>query len=242
MVDIDTEIADSPTGSGTSIVLVHGAFVDASGWQPVYERLTQQGHEVLVVQNPTITLAGDVEATRRAIAAAQFPVVLVGHSYGGAVITEAGDHPKVKALAYIAAFVPDVGESVAELNEAPVEPGEAKAPVIPPQDGYLVVEPARFAAAFAADFDPAVAGFMAAAQVPWGLGAASAPLSRAAWKTKPSFYLVATDDRMVPPSSQRRMAARAGARLFEIHSSHAAMLSHPLDVSNFIVTAAEVAA
>lgn len=241
MVDRHTEIAASPT-SGTSIVLVHGAFVDASGWQPVYERLKRQGHEVIVVQNPTITLEGDVEATQRAIAAAQFPVVLVGHSYGGAVITEAGDHAKVKALAYIAAFVPDVGESVAELNAAPTEHGEAKAPVVPPQDGYLMVDPSRFTEAFGADLDPAIADFMASAQVPWGLGAAAAPLTRAAWKKKPSFYLVATDDRMVPPSSQRRMAARAGARMFEIHSSHAAMLSHPLDVSNFIVTAAEVAA
>lgn len=224
----------------TSIVLVHGAFVDASGWQAVYQMLTCQGYEVLVVQNSAITLAGDVAATERAISAARHPVVLVGHSYGGAVITEAGDNPKVKALAYIAAFVPDAGESVAALNEVPAEAEESKAPVIGPVDGSLIVDQAGFPLAFAADVEPAIARFMAAAQVPWGLGAAAAPVGRAAWKTKPTFYLVATADRMLPPSAQRRMANRAGAKRFEIDSSHAAMLSHPLEVTNFIVTAADV--
>ncbi|MCY1666344.1 alpha/beta fold hydrolase [Rhizobium sp. SL86] len=228
------------TETGTSIVLVHGAFVDASGWQPVFELLTRQGHEVIVVQNQTLTLEGDVEATQRAITTARHPVVLVGHSYGGAVITEAGHSQKVKSLAYIAAFVPDAGESVALLNDEPAKPGEAKAPVMPPRDGFLLVDPAAFPLAFAADVAPEKTRFMAAAQVPWGLMAATTPVSRAPWKTKPSFYLVATADRMVPPSAQRRMAYRAGASVFEIDSSHAVMLSHPLETANFIATAADV--
>jgi pimeloyl-ACP methyl ester carboxylesterase len=240
MVGNDIASAGILTETGTSIVLVHGAFVDASGWQPVFELLTRRGHEVLVVQNQTLTLEGDVEATQRAITAARHPVVLVGHSYGGAVITEAGHSPKVKALAYIAAFMPDSGESVAALNDAPAEALEAKAPVMPPQDGFLLVEPAGFPRAFAADVDPETARFMAAAQVPWGLTAATTPISRAAWREKPSFYLLATADRMVPPSAQRRMAQRAGATIFEIASSHAVMLSHPLETANFIATAADI--
>ncbi|OYY76414.1 MAG: alpha/beta hydrolase [Sphingomonas sp. 28-62-20] len=225
-----------------SIVLVHGAFVDGSGWQAVQAQLSDEGHEVLIVQNPTITLEGDVAATEQAISAARFPVILVGHSYGGAVVTEAGDNPKVKAIAYIAAFVPDVGESVAALNEVPAEAGEVKAPVLPPENGYLVVDPAQFPQAFAADVDPALTRFMAAAQVPWWLGAATASVTRAGWKTKPTFYLVAKADRMVPPSAQRRMAERAGARLSEVDSSHAAMLSHPLEVAAFISAAVEAVA
>jgi len=225
-----------------SVVLVHGAFVDASGWQAVHTLLSDDGYEVLVVQNPTITLEGDVGATERAIAAARHPVVLVGHSYGGAVVTEAGDNPKVKAIAYVAAFVPDAGESVAALNEAPAEAGESKAPVLPPVDGYLIVDPVQFPEAFAADVAPATTGFMAAAQVPWWLDAATTPVTRVGWKAKPTFYLVAKADRMVPPSAQRRMAERAGARLSEIDSSHAAMLSHPQEVAAFISAAAQAVA
>ncbi|TZG32447.1 alpha/beta hydrolase [Agrobacterium sp. B1(2019)] len=221
-----------------SIVLVHGAFVDGSGWQQVHGELVDRGFEVLVAQHPTTSLEGDVAIAERLIAAARYPVLLVGHSYGGAVITEAGANPKVQALAYIAAFVPDVGESVAALNEASEEPGEAKAPLLPPQGGYLIVDPSRFPDAFAADVDPAITRFMAAAQLSWGLAAVTAPLTHATWKTKPSFYLVASADRMVPPSAQRRMAKRAGAAITEIDSSHAAMLSHPQDVAAFILAAA----
>ena len=220
-----------------SIVLVHGAFVDGSGWQQVHGELVDRGFEVLVAQHPTISLEGDVAATERLIAAARNPVLLVGHSYGGAVITEAGANPKVQALAYIAAFVPDVGESVATLNEVPEDPGEAKAPLLPPQDGYLVVDPARFPDAFAADVAHTTTQFMAAAQLPWGLAAVIAPLTHAAWKTKPSFYLVASADRMVPPSAQRRMAQRAAAAITEIDSSHAVMMSHPREVAAFIAAA-----
>ncbi|MBY3082275.1 alpha/beta hydrolase [Rhizobium laguerreae] len=230
-----TQAAGEPA---LSIVLVHGAFVDGSGWRQVHSELVDRGFEVLVAQHPTTSLEGDVAATERLIASARHPVLLVGHSYGGAVITEAGANPKVKSLAYIAAFVPDVGESVAALNEAPEEPGETKAPLLAPQDGYLVVDPVRFPEAFAADVNPATTRFLAAAQLPWGLAAVVAPLTHAAWKSKPSFYLVATADRMVPPSAQRRMARRAAAAITEVDSSHAVMMSHPQDVATFIAAAA----
>jgi pimeloyl-ACP methyl ester carboxylesterase len=224
-----------------SIVLVHGAFVDGSGWQTVHAILSARGYEVLVVQNPTMTLEGDVAATERVIGQARHPVVLVGHSYGGAVITQAGDHPKVVALVYLAAFVPDAGESVASLSEHPPEPGEATAPVLPPQDGFLIVDPERFPEAFAADVGIERTRFMAAAQVPWGLEALTAKVTRTAWKTKPSHYMVAVNDLMIPPSAQRRMASRADAQVVEIESSHAVMLARPYEAATFIESAAKPA-
>ena len=224
-----------------SIVLVHGAFVDGSGWQTVHAILSARGYEVLVVQNPTITLEGDVAATERVIGQARHPVVLVGHSYGGAVITQAGDHPKVAAVVYIAAFVPDVGESVASLSEHPTEPGEAKAPVLPPLDGFLMVDPERFPQAFAADVGVERTRFMAAAQVPWGLDALTAKVTRTAWKSKPAHYMIAVNDLMIPPGAQRRMARRAGARMVEIESSHAVMLARPYEAATFIEGAARPA-
>ncbi|MYN42257.1 alpha/beta fold hydrolase [Duganella sp. FT109W] len=224
-----------------SVVLVHGAFVDGSGWQTVHAILTARGYEVLVVQNPTLTLEGDVAATERVIAQARHPVVLVGHSYGGAVVTEAGDHPKVIAVVYLAAFVPDVGESVASLSAQPAEPGEATAPVLPPQDGFLMVDPERFPDAFGADVGLERTRFMAASQVPWGLGAVTATVTRAAWKSKPAHYLVAVDDLMIPPRAQRHMASRAGARTAEIASSHAVMLARPYETATFIEDAARQA-
>jgi pimeloyl-ACP methyl ester carboxylesterase len=216
-----------------SIVLVHGAFVDASGWKPVYDILTRDGYEVLMVQNPTVTLAGDVDATRQVIARAKHPVVLVGHSYGGAVITEAGSDPKVRSLVYIAAFAPDVGESVFDLATKPT-PGEETAPLLPPSEGFIIVDPVKFPGAFAADVDTSVTRFMASAQNPWGLGAVQAKISVAAWKTKPSFFMLTTRDHMVAPSTQRAMVARAKAKLVEIQSSHAVMLSHPGEVAALI--------
>jgi pimeloyl-ACP methyl ester carboxylesterase len=221
-----------------SVVLVHGAFVDGSGWQTIHAILTARGHEVLVVQNPTISLEGDVAATQRVIGVARYPVILVGHSYGGAVITQAGDHPKVMALVYIAAFVPDVGESVAHLSAAPAEPGERTAPVLPPQDGFLSVDTEQFPEAFGADIGVERTRFMAASQVPWGLGALTAQLTSAAWRSKPSHYMLALDDRMIPPSAQRRMASRAGAHIVEIESSHAVMLARPYEAATFIEAAA----
>lgn len=219
-----------------SVVLVHGAFVDASGWRGVYDRLTRDGYEVLVVQNPTITFNHDVALTKRAIAQAQHPVILVGHSYGGSVITEAGNDPKVRSLVYLAAFVPDVGESVAKLAEKPV-PGEPQAPLLPTADGFLIVDPAKFPAAFAADLDAPTTAFMATAQVPWGLNAVGGIITSAAWKSKPSYYMVATEDHMVPPTAQRTMAKRAQAQVQEIRSSHALMMSHPDEVAAFIESA-----
>lgn len=230
-------------GAGTasqsrSIILVHGAFVDASGWQGVFTDLVRRGFEVLVTQHPTQTLGGDVAVVKQAIAAASNPVVLVGHSYGGAVITAAGNDAKVAALAYVAAFVPDTGESIGVLTSAPLEAGEVAPPVVPGAEGTLIVDPAGFAQAFAADVDADTARFLAAAQQPWGMAAVVAPIDDPAWKSKPSAYLVATADRMIPPRAQRMMADRAGAAVTEVEASHAVMLSKPAQVADFIARTA----
>jgi len=220
-----------------SIVLVHGGFVDGSGWQGVHQALSNEGYEVIVVQNPTISLADDVAVTKRAIASAAHPVVLVGHSYGGVVITEAGNDPKVKSLAYIAAFAPDAGESVETLIANPV-PGAPVPPILPPVDGFLKLDSAKFADSFAADVEPGLARFMADSQVPWGVEALAGKVSEPAWKSKPSHYLVAADDRMIPPDAQRAMAARAGATKSEVAGSHAFYVSRPADVARVIEQAA----
>jgi len=227
----------SASEKGLSVVLVHGAFVDGSGWRGVHDRLASAGYEVLVVQNPTITLDGDAAETRRVIAQAKHPVILVGHSYGGAVITAAGDHPSVRSLVYIAAFAPDAGESVFDLATAPV-PGFEGPPLLPSSDGVMLVDPVAFPSVFAADVDLATTRFMAASQTPWGLGAVQAKITRPAWKAKPVHYLVATQDRMIAPAAQRSMANRAQATSAEIQSSHAVMLSHPDAVVAAIVRAA----
>ncbi|MEQ1954041.1 alpha/beta hydrolase [Mesorhizobium sp. CN2-181] len=237
MIATASAVSASAAEKAVSIVLVHGAFVDASGWQAVYDILSADGYEVLAVQNPTVTLQGDVEATRQVIARASKPVVLVGHSYGGAVITEAGGMPKVESLVYLAAFAPEAGESVFDIATAPT-PGEDKAPLLPPSDGFLLVDQEKFPTAFAADVDGAKTRFMADAQVPWGLGAVQAKITAPAWKDKPTYFMVTTRDHMVPPSQQRAMAKRAGAKVAEIDSSHAVMLSHPRDVAAFIASAA----
>ena len=221
-----------------SIVLVHGAFADGSGWRGVHDNLKQDGYEVIVVQNPTISLDDDVAATKRSIAAAEHPVVLVGHSYGGAVITAAGTDPRVRSLAYIAAFAPDEGESVESLIANPA-PGDPVPPILPPQDGFLKLDSAKFAASFAADVDPATAQFMADSQVPWGVAAMAGKISDPAWKSKPSHYLVATEDRMIPPAAQRAMASRAGADVVEAKGSHAIYVSRPQDVAQLIKQAAD---
>lgn len=221
-----------------SVVLVHGAFVDASGWKPVFEILTQEGYEVLVVQNSAISLGDDVARTRGVIAQATYPVVLVGHSYGGAVITQAGSDEKVRCLVYLAAFVPELGESVFDLASEEV-PGAEKAPLLPPVDGFIRIDPAKFPMAFGADIDAGQAQFMAAAQRPWGLEAVQGKITSPAWKTRPCFYLLASEDRMIPPEAQANMAARAGAATVKTRSSHAVMLSQPHDVAAIIRTAAE---
>ena len=220
-----------------SIVLIHGGFVDGSGWQGVYDILKKDGYDVTVVQNPTTSLADDVAFTKRVVAAQTGKVLLVGHSYGGVVATEAGNDPKVAGLVYIAAFAPDAGESVQSLISNPA-PGAPVPPILPPQDGFLLLDQAKFAASFAADVDERQASFMAASQVPWGVNALSGEVSTPAWKTKPSWYLVAADDKMIPPPAQRAMAARAGARVTEVPGSHAVYVSRPQAVADVIATAA----
>ena len=224
-----------------NILLVHGGFVDGSGWEGVYRALKKDGFKVSIVQNPTLSLAGDVEATRRVIAVQDGPVVLVGHSYGGAVITEAGNDPKVEALVYIAAFAPDAGESVNSLIKDPV-PGAPVPPILPPQDGFLLLDRTKFAASFAGDVDPEQAAFMADSQVPWGLEAAAGAISEPAWKSKPSWYLVATEDRMIPPPAQRFMSKRAGASVVEAVGSHSIYVSQPAAVAGLIASAAKAKA
>src|SRR5437899_1760638 len=221
-----------------NIVLVHGGFVDGSGWAAVYKILKKDCYDVVVVQNPTLSLADDVAVTRRAIAAQGRQVLLVGHSYGGVVITEAGNDPNVAGLVYIAAFAPDKGESVSSLIKDP-QPGAPVPPILPPQDGYLFLDKAKFPASFAADVDVAKAEFMADSQVPWGLEALSGTISQPAWKTKPSWYLVTTDDRMIPPPAQRLMAKRAGATVVEVAGSHSIYVSQPNAVAGLIAKAAK---
>jgi pimeloyl-ACP methyl ester carboxylesterase len=220
-----------------TIVLVHGGFVDGSGWAGVFEILRRDGYNVAIVQNPTISLAGDVAATRSVIDAQSGPVILVGHSYGGAVITEAGNDPKVVALVYITAFAPDKGESVATLIKNPA-PGAPVPPILPPREGFLYLDKAKFAASFAADVEPKLGAFMAESQVPWGLDALNGSVTEAAWRTKPSWYLVATDDRMIPPDAQRFMSKRAGATVVEAAGSHAIYVSRPAPVAALIKQAA----
>ena len=224
------------SGPGT-VVLVHGGFVDGSGWQEVYRLLKGDGYSVSVVQNPTLSLEGDAAAAKRVIAAQGEPVILVGHSYGGAVITEAGNDPNVAALVYIAAFAPDTGESVNTLIADP-PPGAPVPPILPPQDGFLFLDRDKFHASFAADLSAEEAAFMADSQVPWGVDALGGTISEAAWRSKPSWYLVATDDRMIPPPAQRSMAERAGATVVEAAGSHAIYLSQPATVAGLIEQAA----
>jgi len=216
-----------------NVVLVHGGFVDGSGWQGVHERLVNDGYHVSVVQNPTQSLDGDVAATLQAVAEADGPVVLVGHSYGGVVITEAGLDPKVSALVYIAAFAPDKGESVSSLIADP-PPGAPVPPILPPKDGYLYLDRDQFHASFAGDLPEAQARFMADSQVPWGLEALNGAVSDPSWQTKPSWYLVAADDRMIPPPAQRAMAERAGATVAEAPGSHSIYVSQPDAVVDLI--------
>ena len=229
--------SESEQGTPT-VVLVHGGFVDGSGWEGVYTILKKDGHAASIVQNPTISLADDVAATRRIVDAQNGPVILVGHSYGGAVVTEAGTHAKVAALVYIAAFAPDTGESVNTLIANP-PPGAPVPPILPPQDGYLFLDKAKFHAAFAADVDAEKAAFMADSQVPWGVEALRGAISVPAWKNKPSWYLVATEDKMIPPDAQRGMSKRAGSTVVEEKGSHAIYVSKPRAVAALIQAAAK---
>jgi pimeloyl-ACP methyl ester carboxylesterase len=221
----------------TNVVLVHGGFVDGSGWQGVYNILTRDGYNVSVVQNPTLSLAGDVAATRQIIDEQPGPVVLVGHSYGGAVITEAGTHDNVAALGYVAAFAPDTGESVNTLlagfpQDAP------QPPILPPKDGFLFLDRDKFHGSFAGDVPAEQAAFMADSQVPWGMDALGGTISDPAWRTKPAWYLITTQDKMIPPAAQRSMSARAGAAVTEVAASHSVYVSQPAVVASLIEEAA----
>jgi pimeloyl-ACP methyl ester carboxylesterase len=220
-----------------SVVLVHGGFVDGSGWEGVYSILRKDGYSVTIIQNPTISLADDVNVTKRIIALQSEPVILVGHSYGGVVITEAGNDPKVVGLVYIAAFAPDKGESVGTLIKDP-PPDAPVPPILPPQDGYLFLDKTKFVASFAADVEAGKAAFMADSQVPWGVEALNGKITEPAWKNKASHYLVATDDRMIPPPAQRFMAQRAGSIVVEAPGSHAIYVSRPDVVAEVIEKAA----
>ena len=223
--------------SPVSVVLVHGGFVDGSGWQDVYQLLRKDGYDVTIVQNPTLSLEGDVAATRQIIDAQTKPVILVGHSYGGVVITEAGTHPKVEALVYIAAFAPEKGESVETLIANP-PPGAPVPPIVPTGDGFLFLDREKFQVSFAADVSPEVASFMADSQVPWGVDALGGAVTDPAWRVKPSWYLVASDDHMIPPPAQHAMADRAGASVAEVAASHSVYVSQPAAVAELIKKAA----
>jgi pimeloyl-ACP methyl ester carboxylesterase len=205
------------------VVLVHGGFVDGSGWEDVYKILKKDGYNVSIVQNPTSSLADDVAATKRIIAMQSKPVILVGHSYGGAVITEAGNDPKVAGLVYIAAFALDKGESVGTLIKDP-QPGAPVPPILPPQDGYLTLDRAKFADSFAGDVAKDKAEFMANSQVPWGLAALNGTV---------------TDPKMIPPPAQHFMSKRAGSTTVEVKGSHAVYVSKPEAVAALIEKAAK---
>jgi pimeloyl-ACP methyl ester carboxylesterase len=220
-----------------NIVLVHGGFVDGAGWRGVYDILKKADFNVSVVQNSTESLATDVASTRQVIDAQDGPVILVGHSYGGAVITEAGTDPKVSGLVYVAAFAPDKGESVSSLIANPV-PGYDSPPILPPADGYLLLDKTKFATAFAADVDPETAAFMADAQVPWGVDALSGVVTEPAWKSRPSWYLQTRDDKMIPHPAQEFMSKRAGATVVDVPGSHAIYVSNPRAVADLVQQAA----
>jgi pimeloyl-ACP methyl ester carboxylesterase len=222
-------------------VLVHGGFVDGSGWQGVHCILKNKGYSVTIAQNPTISLADDVAVTRRALAALDGPAILVGHSYGGVVITEAGNDRKVAGLVYITAFAPETNESVETLIQNPPA-GAPVPPILPPQDGFLFLDRSKFAASFAADVDPELAAFMSDSQVPWGLEALGGKVSEPAWKSKPSWYLVSTDDKMIPPDAQRAMAKRAGSKIVEVKGSHSVYVSQPQGTAELIEQAARALA
>jgi pimeloyl-ACP methyl ester carboxylesterase len=220
-----------------NVALVHGGFVDGSGWEAVYHLLKEDGFNVRIVQNPTVSLDGDVAATEQVLDQLGGPTLLVGHSYGGVVITESGTHKNVAGLVYITAFAPDQGESVSTLIADP-PPGAPVPPILPPQDGFLLLDRDKFAASFAADLPQDLASFMADAQVPWGLDAVNGTVTQPAWKSKRSWYLVATDDRMIPPPAQRAMAERAGSTVAEAPGSHAIYVSQPSAVAGLIRQAA----
>ncbi|MBU3062353.1 alpha/beta hydrolase [Nocardia sp. NEAU-G5] len=224
--------------SKPTIVLVHGGFVDGAGWRNVYNELTRDGFIVRVVQNATKSLADDAAATRQILDGVDGDAVLVGHSYGGAVITEAGTHDKVTGLVYITAFAPDKDESVNSLITSFPQDGP-QPPILPPVDNYLFLDRAKFHDSFAGDLPAQDAAFLADSQVPWGLDALGGAISEPAWRSKPSWYLHVTEDKMIPPAAQLSMAERIGATVADTPGSHAIYVSRPEVVANLIRTAAD---
>ena len=220
-----------------NVVLVHGGFVDGSGWQGVYDLLTADGYRVSVVQNPTLSLEGDATATRTILDQQEGPTVLVGHSYGGAVISESGTHERVAALVYVCAFAPDAGESVNTLIAGFPASGP-QPPILPPVDGFLFLDRDKFHHSFAGDLPAQQARFLADAQVPWGVNALSGNVTEPAWRTKDSWYLVTTEDLMIPPDAQRTMSERIGASVVEVDASHSVYVSQPAAVADLIKQAA----
>jgi pimeloyl-ACP methyl ester carboxylesterase len=227
--------ADAPNIK--NVVLVHGAFVDGSGWKGVYERLKKDGYNVAVVQNRTVSLYDDVALTKEVIAQQDGPVVLVGHSYGGAVITEAGTDPKVASLVYVAAFAPDTGESVKGLLGDATK--DNPPPIAPIAGGFFAIQRDKFHNAFAGDLSAADAGFLANSQLPWGGEAAVQTVTVPGWKQKPSWFVISTHDKTIPPSLQASMAKRAGATVKEVAASHAVYISRPQAVAEVIESAAK---
>jgi pimeloyl-ACP methyl ester carboxylesterase len=233
---VNSASADStPTTRIKNVVLVHGAFADGSGWEAVANILRKDGYTVAVVQHPETSYAEDIKFTKAVIDQQSGPVVLVGHSYGGAVITEAGNDSKVAALVYIAAFAPDTGESAATIEKGlpPASKG-----IKPTSDGYFYIDPAVFAADFAADVQPVKAAFMAESQVLISGDSFTSPVKTPAWRSKPTWYMVATEDRSINPDQERMMAKRAKAKTIEVKSSHVAYISHPKETAKLIEEAA----
>jgi pimeloyl-ACP methyl ester carboxylesterase len=226
--------AAGPTGI-KNVVLVHGAFADGSGWEAVFNILKKDGYTVAVVQQPETSFAEDVKFATAMIDRQPGPVVLVGHSYGGAVITEAGNDPKVAALVYINAFALDAGESSATIEKAVPPAGQG---IKATADGYLYIDPASFHSDFAADVPEEKTAFMAVSQVLFSLDSFTTPVKTPAWKTKPTWYMVSTADHSINPEQERMMAKRAHATTVEVNSSHAAYISHPKETAKLIEEAA----
>jgi pimeloyl-ACP methyl ester carboxylesterase len=225
--------AELPKGAVHNIVLVHGAFVDQSSWQPVADILTKKGYNVTLVENPLTSLAADVDATKQALAKQDGKTVLVGHSWGGVVITEAGNDPKVSALVYVSAFAPDVGQSLATLaNSGP--PTEGASAIHPDDKGNLYIDPKVFPSAVAADLPPKIAESLANHQMPLSVKAFETPVDAAAWRDKPTFYVITTKDRVIAPEAQKFFADRMKAQITDVAGSHASLVVHAKEVAEVI--------